>query len=442
MPPTTPEPEPVQLSPADQVRTMTKVWARILPLLFVLFVVAFVDRINIGFASLTMNRELGMSSQQYGLVAAIFFAGYVLFEIPSNLLLDRVGARIWIGRILITWGIVAALTGLVRNVTEFCGARFLLGLAEAGFFPGIILYLTYWFRRQEQARAIGFFMTGLPVASMIGAPLSGLILDHIHWLGISSWRWLLILEGLPAIACGIFTFVMLPNRPAEAAFLSDQEKGWLGEELARERESIPASANQPSGLSALRDGRVWHMALTVFLWDMGLYWIGFYMPQFIKSLSALYSNTTIGLLTAIPQAAGLAALVAVSMSSDRWGERRWHAAIPIFTGAAALFYLTTVHSPVAALATLAVAVAGVYSFMGPFYSIPSEFLTGARAAAGIALINSVANTGAFVGTYIVGAINQRTAGPRGGMLFAGGALLLSATVCSLLPVGRAKRSGR
>src|ERR1700682_5375210 len=196
---------------------------RIIPFVLLLYVISFLDRINIGFAALTMNKELAISSKQFGLVAGIFFFGYFLFEIPSNLMLPQVGERLWIARILITWGILAMLTGLVHSVHQLYAARFLLGLAEAGYFPGIVLYLTYWFRQREQAQAVALFLTGLPATSIIGAPISGLVLDHVHWLGVSSWRWLLILEGLPAILCGLLTYFLLPNRPAEAEFLTPEE---------------------------------------------------------------------------------------------------------------------------------------------------------------------------------------------------------------------------
>src|SRR5580693_916004 len=217
-----------------EARTIRKMRIRILPFVFLLFVVALLDRVNIGFAALTMNRELAVTSQQYGLIFGIFFFGYFLFEIPSNLILHKVGARVWIARILITWGIVAMLTGFVHTVHPLYVVRFLLGLAEAGYFPGIVLYLTYWFRQREQAQAIALFLTGLPFTSILGAPVSGLILDHVHWLGVSSWRWLLVLEGIPAVACGVLTYFLLPGRPAEAKFLTDDEKRWITEELDQE----------------------------------------------------------------------------------------------------------------------------------------------------------------------------------------------------------------
>jgi MFS transporter, ACS family, tartrate transporter len=207
---------------------------RILPFVFLLYVVAFLDRINIGFAALTMNKELAITSEQYGLVAGIFFLGYFLFEIPSNLLLHKMGARIWIARILISWGIVATLTGIVHSAHQLYVVRFLLGMAEGGYFPGIILYLTYWFRQREQAQAIALFMTALPATSIFGAPLSGVILDHIRWFGVSGWRWLLILEGIPALVGGILTYFLLTGRPAEAKFLTKDEKDWISAELEQE----------------------------------------------------------------------------------------------------------------------------------------------------------------------------------------------------------------
>src|SRR5439155_8364687 len=246
-----------------ETRTIHKLRVRIIPFLFLLYIVAYLDRINIGFAALTMNKELAITSQQFGLLVGVFFFGYFLFEIPSNLLLHKIGARIWIARILISWGIVAMLTGFVRNAHQLYVARFLLGVMEAGFFPGMVLYLTYWFRQREQAQAIALFMAALPITSILGAPLSGLILDHVHWLGTSSWRWLLILEGLPAIACGALTYSLLPSRPTEANFLTREEKDWVTAGVAREEEQ-KREKHQISAMQALADGRVWHLALIGF----------------------------------------------------------------------------------------------------------------------------------------------------------------------------------
>src|SRR2546421_12311668 len=220
----------------SEARIVRKLQMRIIPFVFLLYIISFLDRINIGFAALTMNKELAITSKQFGLVAGIFFFGYFLFEIPSNLLLHKLGARIWIARILITWGILATLTGLVNSVPQLYVVRFLLGLAEAGYFPGIALYLTYWFRQRHQAQAIALFLAGIPVTSILGAPVSGFILDHVHWLSISSWRWLLILEGIPAVVGGVLTYFLLSSRPAEAKFLSKEEKEWIEGGLAREEQ--------------------------------------------------------------------------------------------------------------------------------------------------------------------------------------------------------------
>src|SRR3989475_5160086 len=236
---------------------------RIIPFVFLLYIISFLDRINIGFAALTMNKELAITSQQFGLVAGIFFLGYFLFEIPSNLLLHKLGARIWIARILITWGILAMLTGLVHSVHQLYAVRFLLGLAEAGYFPGIALYLTYWFRQRDQAQAIALFLAGIPVTSILGAPVSGFILDHVHWLSISSWRWLLILEGIPAVIGGVLTYFLLPSRPAEAKFLTNEEKNWLQAELERE-EQLKLRQRRHSAMEGLTNLKVWRLGLIGF----------------------------------------------------------------------------------------------------------------------------------------------------------------------------------
>src|SRR5258708_1805145 len=403
-------------------RTIRKLQLRLLPFLLLLYVVAFIDRINIGFAALTMNKDMGLNSQQFGFAAGIFFFGYFLFEVPSNLLLHKIGARVWITRILITWGILATLTGFVHSVHQLYAVRFLLGLAEAGYFPGIVLYLTYWFRQREQAQAVALFLTGLPITSIVGAPLSGLILDHAHWLGVSSWRWLLILEGLPAIVCGLVTLFVLPSRPADAKFLTPAEKEWLRTDLLRE-EQQKLNQRQYSILQTLSNGRVWYLSAVCFGVLIGTYILSFWTPQLLQSLSGQYSNTRVGFLITIPHLVGLVAMVLVSRSSDRRLERRYHTAVPAFVGGVALLLMGVSHSPFFLVACLSLLAAGVYSFVPPFWTIPNEFLTGFAAAAGIGLINSVVALSAFLGPYAVGVMSGWTGGIYRGLALAGLSLL-------------------
>jgi MFS transporter, ACS family, tartrate transporter len=415
-----------------EARTIQKVRIRIIPFIFLLYFVAYLDRINIGFAALTMNKELAITSQQFGLLAGIFFFGYAIFEIPSNLLLHKIGARIWIARILITWGILATLTGFVHTVHQLYVVRFLLGLAEAGYLPGIVLYLTYWFRRREQAQAVALFLTGLPVTSILGAPVSGLILDHVHWLGISSWRWLLVLEGIPAVVCGFLTYFLLPSRPAEAKFLTPEEKEWIQADLLRE-EQQKLDQHQYSALQAMANGRVWRLAAIHFGMLIGLYTLSFWVPQLVKSFSGRYSNTAVGFLVMIPHLVGLAGMILISRSSDRMLERRYHVAIPAIIGGIALALLGAARSPFFSFMLLSLLAVSVYSYLGPFWALPNEFLTGISAAAGIALINSVANLGGFVGPWAIGAMSSWTGSIYGGLALAGIPLLVSAILVMLLP---------
>ena len=423
---------------AIEAKTIRKVRTRILPFILLLLVVAFIDRINIGFAALTMNRELGITSRQFGLLTGIFFIGYFLFEIPSNLLLHKIGARVWIARILLTWGAVAVVSGLVRSVPQLYAMRFLLGLAEAGFSPGIMVYLTYWFRLRERARAIALFTCGLPVASIVGAPLSGLILDHAHWLGLSSWRWLLVLEGIPAIACGFLTYVLLPSRPGEAKFLAADEKEWLHAELAREEQN-KLDQRHYSVVQALTNGRVWWLASIYFFFTIGSYTMSYWLPQLVQSLSGQFSNSLVGVLVMVPNLVGLVGMILVSRHSDRTLERRYHVAIAAIAAGVALAALGATRSPFSVVALSCLLAVGVYSVFGPFWALPGEFLTGFSAAAGFALINSVGNLGGFVGPSAVGWITERTGSFYGGLAFAGACLFVSATLALLLPKRSASR---
>jgi ACS family tartrate transporter-like MFS transporter len=414
------------------VKTISKIKRHILPLLFLFYIVAYLDRINIGFAAFTMTQELRITSAQYGFLTGIFFWGYFLFEIPSNLILHKMGARLWIARILVTWGVIAMLGGLVHSVSQLYVVRFLLGVAEAGFFPGIVLYLTYWFRQREQAQMVALFLTGLPVATIVGAPLSGIILDHVHWLGSSSWRWLFVLEGLPAIGCGFLTWFLLPNRPADAQFLWPEEKMWIAEEL-RQEDRRKSASHSSTGLQALTNPRVWHLAGISFTYLIGLYAMSFWMPQAVKQLAQDCSNTLLGVLVMAPQVVGMAAMILVSRHSDRTLERRYHAAIPLIAGSVALILLSYTGSIWMALALWAVIAAGIYSFLGPFWALPSEFLSGLSAAAGFAFINSIGNFGGFVGPSAIGILTKYFGGMSTGLRLVGFSLLISAVLLLLLP---------
>jgi ACS family tartrate transporter-like MFS transporter len=418
--------------PSIETNTIQKMRLRLLPFVFLLYVIAQLDRNNIGIAALTMNQELAITRQQYGLIFGIFFFGYLLFEIPSNLLLHKIGARVWIARILISWGIVAMLTGFVHSVHQLYVVRFLLGLAEAGYFPGIVLYLTYWFPRREQARAFALLVMANPVATILGAPVSVLILDHVHWLGVSSWRWLLILEGVPAIVCGVLTYFLLPSRPDEARFLSAEEKAQIKEELGRE-ERQKLEEHPHSLFQVLVGGRAWHLVLIYSGMMIGQYALTSWAPQLVKSLSPRYSNSMVGLLVAIPYLVGLAAMILASWSSDRKLERRYHAAIPALMGGVGLLLLGTTRSPAYSVTLLTLLAVGIYSFYGPFWALPSEFLTGYSAAAGIALVNCVGNLGGFIGPYMIGAIAMRTGNLYAGLALAGIPSFLSAILVLLLP---------
>jgi sugar phosphate permease len=420
---------PTVAAAAIEANTVRKVRSRIIPLVLILFVIAVLDRNNIGFAALTMNEELGITAQQFGFIAGVFFIGYFIFEIPSNLLLHRLGARIWIARILITWGLITVLSGFARTAHQMYAARFLLGFAEAGYFPGIALYLTYWFRQRQLAQTVALFITANPVANLIGAPFSGLVLDHIHWLGLSSWRWLLILEGVPAVVGGALTYLLLPNRPAEAKFLTAEEGHWLTNELAREDREKQARG-RITVAQVLMHKRVWHLTAIYFTAQLGIWVMVFWMPQFVRAISSQYSNTTVGLLVMIPYLVSLPVMVLVARSSDRRQERRFHTGGPLVLAAVALILLGSI-PPGTALVSVALwcAVAsGCFSFWGPFWSLPNEFLSGYSAAAGIALINCFGNLSGFVGPYAIGAITSRTGSFRTGLALAGVSLVTSAVL--------------
>jgi MFS transporter, ACS family, tartrate transporter len=423
---------PLIRSKAIETATIRKLRIRLLTFLFALYVVAFIDRINLGFAALTMNQELAITSQQFGFAAGIFFWGYFLFEIPSNLILHKIGARVWIARILITWGAVAILTGFVQSANQLYVARFALGLAEAGYFPGIVLYLGHWFRQREKAQAIALILVGMPLASVLGAPISGIILDHAHWFGLSSWRWLLILEGLPAVTCAYLAKLLLPNGPDEATFLSDEEKVWITDQLELE-ERQKAGVQSLSVIRTLINRKVWHLACIGFASGFGGYTFSFWLPQIMKAVLSGRSNTVVGLAVMVPSLVGLIAMILVSRHSDRTLERRYHIATSAALAGVAFLLLGTPRSPLLSGVLFSAVAIGSYSTLPVFFSVPGEFLSGFSAAAGIALVTSVANLGGFAGPYTVGLIRQRTGNSYYGLICAGVFFLVSATLALALP---------
>jgi ACS family tartrate transporter-like MFS transporter len=408
---------------------LAKVTWRLIPFMFVLYIVAYLDRINVGFAALQMNQDLGLTPAVYGFGAGIFFIGYFLFEIPSNLILQRVGARLWIARILITWGIIASATMLVRNAESFVVARFLLGAAEAGFFPGMILYLTYWYPAAERARTVALFMTATAIAGVVGGPVSGAILSLHGAGGLAGWQWLFLLEGLPAIILGVVVLVYLPDGPERATWLAPEERTWLRQRLAADREAIPGHYTLRQ---ALTSGRVWLLCLLYLALVIGTYGLSMWLPQIIEGFSGL-GDFGVGLLSAVPYLAAAVAMVLVGSHSDRTGERRWHLAVPALVGAIGLALSAFLQpAPVLALAALSLAALGIWSAFGPFWSLPTTFLTGTAAAGGMALINSVGNLGGFLGPYLVGAVRSTTQSFTGGLLALALILLLGVVLALCL----------
>ncbi|WP_018132999.1 MFS transporter [Effusibacillus pohliae] len=405
-------------------RTIRKVTYRIIPYIFLLYIVAFLDRVNLGYAALDMNKALGLSAETFGLVSGIFFFGYFIFEVPSNLLLHRIGARVWIARILISWGIVVIVTAWAQNATHLYILRFLLGVAEAGFFPGIILYITYWFRAKEQARAFALFMTALAVSNIVGAPVSTWIMDHIDWFGMPGWRWMFVLEGLPAVLMGVITYYYLTDRPDDADWLTQEEKNWLKAELQREQ-AAKLKVKRYTTLEVMKNGRVWHLSLIYFTLVLGLYGIGFWMPTIIKAFSKLLTNTQVGLITMIPYIVGGIAMILWARRSDRTGERRIHAAIPPVVGALGLIGAGMTSNPYVSILMMAIATAGIYSFFGPFWSLPALFFSESAAAVGIAVINSIGNLGGFVGPYMLGMLKNATGSVTAGLFFLSASLLVT-----------------
>jgi MFS family permease len=405
-------------------QVLAQVRWRLLPLLFVLYLVNLIDRINVGIASLQMQPDLDMSDRVYGFCAGVFYLGYFLFEVPSNLLLARVGARRWISRILISWGLVTCVTMAVRGPVGFAALRILLGFAEAGFFPGIILYLTYWFPARERARAVALFMVGSPVTGILSNPLSGAIQQYMdQFWGLRGWQWLFLLEGLPAVALGFVVLRWLPDRPATAPWLTSAERDWLTARVAGEEEHR-ARRHGLSLWQAVLDSRVLLLTVLYFTVAVGSNAVGFFLPKLLKTRFPDRGDFEIGLLAAVPNLFAVVCMVFNGWHSDRTGERRWHVAIPAFVAAVGWAVAAWVESPAGMLVGMSLAQAGVLSTLPVFWSLPTAFLSGAAAAGGIAWINSLGNLGGFAAPYALGLSKDVTHSYTVGLLAMGATLVL------------------
>jgi ACS family tartrate transporter-like MFS transporter len=414
--------------PALEHRAFARARRRLIPFLFLLYVVAYLDRVNVGFAALQMNAALGLTPAVFGLGAGIFFLGYTLFEIPSNLLMQRFGARVWIARIMISWGLVSAGMMFVQGPASFYLLRLLLGIGEAGFFPGVILYLTCWFPAAERARAVASFMTATAIAGVVGGPISGalLLLDGVGGLG--GWQWLFLLEGLPAVALGLVVLKVLPNGPADASWLPAEERQAI---LARLAEEHGAAGTTHDLRSALTSGRVWLLGAVYFCVVCGLYGISFWLPQILRSLAG-WGDLRIGLMSALPYLVAAVTMVVAAAHSDRTGERRRHVALSLVAGAVG-FVVASSQATLTAFAGLALAAIGVWGSFGPFWALPTRFLRGTAAAAGIALVNSLGNVGGFVGPYMVGLVKDATGRFEAGLLSLAALLVVGAVLAWLVP---------
>ena len=403
-----------------------KVARRIVPYIFICYIINYLDRFNVSFAALEMSGDLGFSEMTYGLGASMFFVGYVFFEIPSNLIMLRVGARIWIARIMMTWGLASTCMIFVKSPFNFYLLRLLLGVAEAGFFPGMILYLTYWIPAGERARAFALFLTSTSLAGVVGGPISGTLFKMGGVYGLKGWQWLFLLEGVPAILLGFVTLFYLVDKPEQANWLSSAERNWLSETIKKEQEDKKLG-HSLTLWQALKHPRVWQLCLLYFSVVISFYGVAFWLPQIVKSFSGL-SNSAVAMLSAVPYLSASICMVIIANHSDKTRERRWHVALPAFAGCLglglAVFFLEN-HYPLPAFFSLCLAASGIWSTLGPFWSLPTAFLGGTAAAGGVALINSIGNVGGFVGPYIIGYIKQTTQSFTSGMLVLAGTLLIA-----------------
>jgi MFS transporter, ACS family, tartrate transporter len=418
----------VSAAAAEEVRVLRKAALRLVPFLGLLYFTAYLDRVNVGFAALTMNADVGLSASAYGLGAGIFFIGYFLFEVPSNLILEKVGARRWIARIMVTWGLLSAAMALVQGPVSFYVVRFLLGVAEAGFFPGIILYLTYWFPWAQRAKIVGAFMMAIPLSSVIGAPISTALLGT-SILGLKGWQTMFLLEGLPSIILGVVVFFTLADRPAVAKWLTPEERTTL--QRAVDRDHAPEPHHLHALAAVFARPQVWAFGFVYFGLVMGNYGLGAWLPQIVKGFGGL-TNFQTGLLSALPYLAAAIGMFFWTRHSDRTGERTWHFAGPAAVAAVAFLVAATAREPVLQFAGLSLAAIGINCAVPVFWSFPTRFLRAAAAAGGIALINSVGNLAGFVGPSVMGFMKEASGVYGGGLLVLSASLAFAAVLAVIL----------
>jgi ACS family tartrate transporter-like MFS transporter len=417
--------------PGIEAAVVSRLMWRLMPFLFLLYIVAYLDRINVSFAFLEMREQLHLSDRAYGRAAGMFFAGYFFFQVPSNLALERVGVRRWITGLMVVWGVVSCGMIFVRGPMSFYALRFLLGAAEAGFFPGMMLYLRRWFPAGARARAVAWFMTANPLAGVVGSPISGGLLG-LHGGGLAGWQWLFVMEGLPAIVLGASVYWVLTDSPKDAKWLTEDQRGWLIENLQRERQAN-SGLERDSVWKVLASGRIWLLSLLFFGVPACMYGVTLWLPSVIRGLAGL-SYFAVGVVAVIPFLATAVAMVLVGMHSDRSGERRWHTALPAFAGAAGLALAAYSGSTVPVIFGMSVAMMGAESVVGPFWAMATSKMSASGAAAGIAAINSISNLGGYFGPYIIGLVRSANGGFRGGLLAIGATLVVSGGIAVV--VGR------
>lgn len=413
-------------------RILVRAAWRLIPFMAAMYVASFLDRVNISFAALQMNQDLGFTPEIFGFASGIFFWGYFFFEVPSNLMLQRFGARLWMCRICVTWGILSMMTAFVTEPVSFCVLRFLLGAAEAGLFPGMVLYMTYWFPAATRARFIALFLAGVPLAVVIGGPLSGALLG-LEGLGLRGWQWMLILEGIPSLLIGVATLWVLPDGPAKTKWLTGEEKRLIAARLADDTSNDARIGALHGFKEMLADKRVWLLMIPDFSIVIALYGLNLWQPQMVKAMG--YSNLETGFIVALPYLLAMGAMVALGWSSDRRGERPGHIAFGALMGAAGLLGAVWFDHHALVIASLCLACSGIYAALAVFWTLPALLLRGTAAAAGLALINSFANLGGFFGPYVMGWARQNTGDFVFGMTLLAGMLVLAAV--SVLVIGRA-----